>query len=31
MCLAQYNMLLPQGNMACGTLLAGIKANNLCP
>jgi hypothetical protein len=32
MCLAQYNTLMPQGDTACGTLLAGIKANsNLCP
>jgi hypothetical protein len=31
LCLAQYNQLMSQGNMACGNLLAQIKANSVCP
>jgi hypothetical protein len=30
LCLTQYNQLMSQGNMACGNLLAQIKANNVC-
>jgi hypothetical protein len=30
LCLTQYNQLMSQGNMACGNLLAQLKANNVC-
>jgi hypothetical protein len=31
LCLQEYGTVMPQGNMACGNILAQIKANGVCP